>query len=65
LKQECIFRTFLDINGDTLVAMLVADASGEIDREVYDERRTVVADLDSPAPEDEAHTTVVAVGEPA
>lgn len=30
-----IFRTFLNVNGDTLVAMLVADADGEIDREVY------------------------------
>ncbi|MCF4122616.1 dicarboxylate/amino acid:cation symporter [Antribacter sp. KLBMP9083] len=38
-----IFRTFLNVNGDTLVAMLVANASGEIDRDVYDERKTVAA----------------------
>ncbi|WP_035769551.1 dicarboxylate/amino acid:cation symporter [Arthrobacter castelli] len=32
-----IFRTFLNVNGDTLVAMLVANASDEIDRDVYAE----------------------------
>lgn len=39
-----ILRTFLNVNGDTLVAMLVANAEGELDRDVYDGRRTVVAD---------------------
>ncbi|WOF21891.1 dicarboxylate/amino acid:cation symporter [Microbacterium betulae] len=38
-----IFRTFLNVNGDTLVAMLVADASDEIDRDVYDGKRTADA----------------------
>ncbi|MBE1876051.1 dicarboxylate/amino acid:cation symporter [Myceligenerans pegani] len=38
-----IFRTFLNVNGDTLVAMLVANASDELDREVYDDRKTVAA----------------------
>lgn len=32
-----IFRTFLNVNGDTFVAMLVANASDEIDRDVYAE----------------------------
>ncbi|GMA32986.1 dicarboxylate/amino acid:cation symporter [Litorihabitans aurantiacus] len=36
-----IFRTFLNVNGDTIVAMLVAQPTGEIDREVYDGLRTV------------------------
>lgn len=31
-----ILRTFLNVNADTLVAMLVAHPDGEIDREVYD-----------------------------
>ncbi|WP_155852962.1 dicarboxylate/amino acid:cation symporter [Arthrobacter sp. H14] len=30
-----IFRTFVNVNGDTFVAMLVANASDEIDRDVY------------------------------
>jgi Na+/H+-dicarboxylate symporter len=30
-----IFRTFLNVNGDTFVAMLVANGDDEIDREVY------------------------------
>lgn len=30
-----IFRTFLNVNGDTFVAMLVANASNELDRDVY------------------------------
>lgn len=30
-----IFRTFLNVNGDTFVAMLVANASDELDRDVY------------------------------
>lgn len=39
-----IFRTFLNVNGDTFVAMLVANADDEIDREVYDGTKTVVAE---------------------
>jgi Na+/H+-dicarboxylate symporter len=31
-----ILRTFLNVNADTLVAMLVAHPDGEIDRDVYD-----------------------------
>ncbi|WP_202968434.1 dicarboxylate/amino acid:cation symporter [Pseudonocardia sp. HH130629-09] len=31
-----ILRTFLNVNADTLVAMLVAHPDGEIDREIYD-----------------------------
>ncbi|KAA1022295.1 dicarboxylate/amino acid:cation symporter [Pseudonocardia sp. EV170527-09] len=31
-----ILRTFLNVNADTLVAMLVAYPDGEIDREIYD-----------------------------
>lgn len=49
-----IFRTFLNVNGDTMVAMLVASSTGEIDREVYDGRRTVEAaeaDLDELQPQ--------------
>lgn len=38
-----IFRTFLNVNGDTFVAMLVAAATGEIDEEVYDGRKVVQA----------------------
>lgn len=38
-----IFRTFLNVNGDTFVAMLVANASDEIDREVYYGRKQVTA----------------------
>ncbi|KAA9148743.1 dicarboxylate/amino acid:cation symporter [Microbacterium lushaniae] len=30
-----IFRTFLNVNGDTMVAMLVAQSTDEIDRDVY------------------------------
>ncbi|HIZ37682.1 MAG TPA: dicarboxylate/amino acid:cation symporter [Candidatus Ruania gallistercoris] len=42
-----IFRTFLNVNGDTFVAMLVANASGEIDRDVYNGKKQVTAeDLD-------------------
>ncbi|GAB3161415.1 dicarboxylate/amino acid:cation symporter [Myceligenerans halotolerans] len=44
-----IFRTFLNVNGDTLVAMLVANASDEIDRDVYEDRKVVAAaSLDTP-----------------
>ena len=39
-----IFRTFLNVNGDTFVAMLVADADDEIDRDVYNGHKTVTAD---------------------
>ncbi|PUB31976.1 Na+/H+-dicarboxylate symporter [Promicromonospora sp. AC04] len=39
-----IFRTFLNVNGDTFVAMLVASASGEIDRDVYEGREPVPAE---------------------
>ncbi|WP_108719499.1 dicarboxylate/amino acid:cation symporter [Miniimonas sp. S16] len=38
-----IFRTFLNVNGDTFVAMLVADAEGELDRDVFEGRAQVVA----------------------
>ncbi|MFH8248759.1 dicarboxylate/amino acid:cation symporter [Microbacterium sp. B2969] len=39
-----IFRTFLNVNGDTFVAMLVANASNEIDRDVYYGKKKVVTD---------------------
>lgn len=39
-----IFRTFLNVNGDTLVSMLVANADDEIDRDVYNGHRTIVAE---------------------
>lgn len=39
-----IFRTFLNVNGDTFVAMLVANAGDELDRDVYDGRKSVTAD---------------------
>ncbi len=39
-----ILRTFLNVNGDTFVAMLVANADDEIDREVYDGTKTVTAE---------------------
>ena len=39
-----IFRTFLNVNGDTFVAMLVANASNEIDRDVYDDKKQVTTD---------------------
>lgn len=35
-----IFRTFLNVNGDTFVAMLVANADDEIDHDVYYGRKT-------------------------
>ncbi|WP_147915435.1 dicarboxylate/amino acid:cation symporter [Ruania zhangjianzhongii] len=47
-----IFRTFLNVNGDTMVAMLVAGASDEVDHDVYNGIKDVTAeDFD---PEDEA-----------
>jgi Na+/H+-dicarboxylate symporter len=39
-----IFRTFLNVNGDTFVAMLVANADDEIDRDVYNGTKTVAAE---------------------
>ncbi|MGK2867107.1 MAG: dicarboxylate/amino acid:cation symporter [Mycobacterium sp.] len=39
-----IFRTFLNVNGDTFVAMLVANADDEIDRDVYNGEKVVVAE---------------------
>ena len=39
-----IFRTFLNVNGDTFVAILVANADGDIDREVYNGTKAVTAD---------------------
>ncbi|MCR2794172.1 dicarboxylate/amino acid:cation symporter [Microbacterium sp. zg.Y625] len=39
-----IFRTFLNVNGDTFVAMLVANASNELDRDVYDGKKTGTTD---------------------
>ncbi len=39
-----IFRTFLNVNGDTMVAMLVADSTDEIDRDVYDGSKLIVAE---------------------
>lgn len=39
-----IFRTFLNVNGDTFVAMLVANADDEIDRAVYNGEKTVTAE---------------------
>jgi Na+/H+-dicarboxylate symporter len=44
-----IFRTFLNVNGDTFVAMLVANADDEIDRDVYNGTKTVTADEIDPA----------------
>lgn len=38
-----IFRTFLNVNGDTFVAMLVANADDEIDRDVYNGTKRVIA----------------------
>ena len=37
-----ILRTFLNVNGDTMVALLVAHGAGEIDREVYAGTKPVV-----------------------
>lgn len=39
-----IFRTFLNVNGDTFVAMLVANADDEIDRDVYNGVKNVTAE---------------------
>lgn len=39
-----IFRTFLNVNGDTFVAMLVANADDEIDRDVFNGTKAVAAE---------------------
>ncbi|MGF0319854.1 dicarboxylate/amino acid:cation symporter [Nocardia fluminea] len=39
-----IFRTFLNVNGDTFVAMLVSNADNEIDRDVYNGTKTATAE---------------------
>ena len=39
-----MFRTFLNVNGDTGVAMLVANATDEIDRDVYNGKKQIIAD---------------------
>ncbi len=41
-----ILRTFMNVNGDTLVAMLVANPSDDIDRDVYYGKKEVTADTD-------------------
>lgn len=41
-----ILRTFLNVNGDTFVAMLVAHSEKEIDHDVYHGRKTVDAEMD-------------------
>ncbi|WP_130178756.1 dicarboxylate/amino acid:cation symporter [Cryobacterium sp. SO1] len=38
-----MLRTFLNVNGDTIVAMLVAKASDDIDRDVYNGTKVVTA----------------------
>ena len=48
-----IFRTFLNVNGDTFVAMLVARAGGELNSDVYNGTEEVVADMDLSALEAE------------
>lgn len=40
-----ILRTFLNVNGDTFVAMLVAASDDDIDRDIYDGRRTFDPDI--------------------
>jgi len=39
-----MIRTFLNVNGDTFVAMLVGKATGEVDADVYYGRKSVTAD---------------------
>ena len=48
-----IFRTFLNVNGDTFVAMLVAKAGGELDADVYNGTKQVVAEVDVAALEEQ------------
>lgn len=44
-----ILRTFLNVNGDTMVALLVAHGVGEIDRDVYDGTKPVVEAVEEAA----------------
>ncbi len=39
-----VLRTFLNVNGDTFVAMLVAKSEGELDRDVYNGQKSVTAE---------------------
>lgn len=39
-----VLRTFLNVNGDTLVAMLVAQNTNEIDRDVYNGTKSVTTE---------------------
>lgn len=39
-----IFRTFLNVNGDTMVAMLVASSTDDIDRDIYNGNKQVTAE---------------------
>lgn len=41
-----MFRTFLNVNNDVIVSMLVANSVGAFDREVYNGRKTVSAEAD-------------------
>lgn len=52
-----VLRTFLNVNGDTFVAMLVGAAEGELDREVYDGRRAVGAET-APVPSTQERVAV-------
>lgn len=45
-----ILRTFLNVNRDTFVAMLVAHSEKEIDHDVYHGRKTVDAEMDGELP---------------
>ncbi|MFZ2275102.1 dicarboxylate/amino acid:cation symporter [Corynebacterium variabile] len=51
-----ILRTFLNVNGDTFVAMLVAHDEKEIDHDVYHGRSTVTAEMDEDLLEDAARS---------
>ena len=41
-----MFRTFLNVNNDVIVSMLVANSVGALDREVYNGRKTVSAEAE-------------------
>lgn len=41
-----MFRTFLNVNNDVIVSMLVANSVGAFDREVYNGRKTVSAEAE-------------------
>lgn len=41
-----MIRTFLNVNGDTFVTLLVAGPMGDIDKDVFYDRKTVTADID-------------------